>query len=141
MSRSLSLSLRRFAGIAVPAAVTLAACSRDSLEPIVPCAADRAVTISVSQEAAPRFTWRPACGMAHLWVVPMVDSLHGWHLRAANMSGNALPSGIRYGEVPDMAIEDAPAATLVRGVLYLVTLLRSPDGTNAYLQGSTYFTP
>jgi len=79
--------------------------------------------------------------MAALWVVSMVDSLHGWTLRGAIMSDNPLPSGIRYAEVPAMGIEDAPAATLVPGALYLVTLLRSTGGNDAYLQGSAYFTP
>ena len=137
-------SLRRLLDVAVLAPVALAACSGNSLEPIRPCPGDDWVTIDVSPGTTPRFTWRPACGMAQLGVVPIADSFHGWRLYAADMAENPLPSGIRYGEVPEMGVEDAPADTLVPGVVYQVILLRWLDdrGANgAYPRGFAYFTP
>ena len=101
------------------------ACAGDSFEPIVPCSDDQTVVVSVSPGTKPRFTWQPACGMASLEVWPAAGPPAAWVLYSGpRAAANPLPSGIRHGEPPSVAVEPAPPAALSAGVTYRVTVLR-----------------
>ena len=106
------------------------ACS-DGVEPtpIVPCAHDQEVEVSVSADKTPVFRWSPACGMASLEVRPTTGSGPSvWMLFSGSKAAeNPLRSGIRYGEAPPEAMEPGPATELVPGTEYAVIVSRWLD--------------
>lgn len=105
--------------------VALSSCADNAFEPIVACSDDQVVTVRVSAGTTPRFTWRPSCGMASVQVAATETSSDGWVLYSGSHAAeNPLPSGLRYGEVPDQGVEPAPEARLQRGVEYRVSVYR-----------------
>jgi hypothetical protein len=111
---------------AVLALVTLACSDGVEPTPIVPCADDQDVEVSVSRDATPVFTWSPACGMASLQVFPTTGSqTSGWVLYTGSRAPeNPLRSGVRYGEAPPEALEPAPATPLTPDTEYTVVVYR-----------------
>lgn len=116
-----------------------------ALEPAIACDADQLVAVSISSGASPVFSWAPACGVASLSVVTTVhDATSGWVLYSgARAVDNPLRSGIRYGVRPSAAVEPAPAAALMAGAIYEVTVSRwVGDASTGHLSiiGSGSFT-
>ena len=87
---------------------------------------DESVVISVTDAPVPAFSWAPACGMASLAVRPTAGDAGGWVIyTGVNAAANPLRSGIRYGNAPPVAVEPAPAAPLVHGITYTVSVSRA----------------
>jgi hypothetical protein len=124
----------------------LAACSENVLEPIETCTDDQQVTVQVSAGTKPRFTWRPACGMASLQVSPTTGPPGGWVLYSGtHATENPLPSGIRYGEVPPKGVQPGGVGALSRGVTYRVFVYRwigrLGEPGSLFERGSATFVP
>jgi hypothetical protein len=117
----------RLKPLAAALAIVTLACS-DGVEPtpVVPCADDQEVEVSVSRDQTPVFTWSPACGMASLQVFPTTGSpTSGWVLYTGSRAPeNPLRSGVRYGHAPPEALEPAPATTLAPDTEYTVVVYR-----------------
>lgn len=91
----------------------------DSLDPTI--GADcQAVTIRVSAQPVPQFTWTPTCRMGQLEVVRNDPTEVVWHLT----SDSTILSGVRYGVVPSGAVVVTPAKVLISGERYFVRVGR-----------------
>jgi hypothetical protein len=97
------------------------------------------VTISVTDETMPAISWTPECPVSKIFVEDWGGDGHGfpWFIAA---DGNFIESGVRYGTVPDNALEFCPAGALMEGGLYRVSLIRR-DWNNEILIGSWNITP
>ena len=134
--------------IGLPSVVALMLACSDGVEPtpIVPCADDQEVEVSVSRNPL-FFTWEPACGMASLQVFPTLGfPTSGWALYTGPRAPeNPLRSGIRYGQAPPEAVEPASATALVEDTDYTVVVYRwlgAPgESGSLFPQGSTTFQP
>ena len=116
-------------------------------EPLVPCAVDQEVTVSVTAEALPLITWSPNCTLALMTVKPETDqpTLH-WSVYSGDRAPeNPLASGIRYGELPDGFLQEISAKPLVPGTAYRVTVYRFVGGTASsgthLFAGETFIQP
>ena len=143
---SMRYSLRSLESLFAAVLLVSAACSENVLEPIQACTDIQQVTIQVSAGTTPRFTWRPACGMASLQVSPTAGPPGGWVLYSGTHAAeNPLPSGIRYGEVPPKGVQPGTVGALSHGVTYRVVVYRWIGGPgdlgSLFSRGSATFVP
>lgn len=95
------------------------------------------VTVGVSSGTTPLITWSPTCRVTAL----LVESEAGgdvWFIEQSG--GEGIASGVRYGTVPEGAVEDEPATPLVEGESYDVIVFRG-TGDNLAIAGVENFTP
>ncbi|HVE79238.1 MAG TPA: hypothetical protein VNA89_10270 [Gemmatimonadaceae bacterium] len=107
---------------AVVAAALLAGCGGDDapLQPVAPCTGP--VSLTATSEALPLFTWTPECGVARLTVLsPPVTGPPVLRWEISSLTGR-IASGVRYGSVPDGAIQTVPPRALVAGQTTGVTV-------------------
>lgn len=78
------------------------------------------VTIQVSAEPVPQFSWAPACRMGQLEVVRWEPTEVAWHLT----SDSTIQSGVRYGTIPGGTVVVATAQPLIAGQRYFVRVGR-----------------
>jgi len=78
------------------------------------------VTVSVTPDSLPIFSWTPDCAIGELVVEQGLDSF--WTTKACG--ANTLPSPIRYSIDPPNACPAGPASLLVPGQTYTVRVLR-----------------
>jgi hypothetical protein len=123
------------------ALVTVAALAGDEHAPagpddLAPCSGS--VAVSVTAGTTPTFTWTPACAASAMMVEARTSER--WFVAAAGPAGIA--SGVTYGTVPAGASElGKPAATLVAGQTYTVTVFRAAADHHAVTAGHATFTP
>lgn len=101
--------------------------------PIQPCDADQEVAVVVESGPQPIFRWSPACGMASLQVFPADGTItSGWAIyTGSRASENPLRSGVRYGDLPEEALQPAPATPLEPEKEYTVTVYRWTGDANS----------
>ena len=115
-------------------------------DPIVACSDTQPVQVHVATGAAVRFTWAPTCGMSSLQVFTDTG-VHGtWVVYSgAHAAENPLPSGITYGWLPPDGVAPGGAQSLIRGVVYRVTVYRwvgqAGGPGSIFERGSAVFTP
>jgi hypothetical protein len=97
------------------------------------------VRISVTDEVIPLITWEPECPVSKLFVEDWGGDGYGFRWFIAT-DGNFIDSGVRYGTVPDNALEFCPAGALLEGGLYRVSLIRR-DWDTEILIGSWNIVP
>ena len=111
----------------------------DSLDPTI--GADcQAVTIRVSAEPVPQFTWTPTCRMGQLEVVRNAPTEVVWHLT----SDSTILSGLRYGVDPAGAVVVTAAQPLIPNERYFVRVGRLRVGVTPveYADvGAEFFVP
>jgi len=97
------------------------------------------VRISVTDEQWPVIRWDPECPVSKLFVEDWGGSGAGfpWFIAA---DGNLIESGVRYGTIPESALEFCPAGALVEGGLYRVSLIQR-DWDNEIVIGSWNIVP
>jgi len=107
----------------------------------IPACSEASVTLAVSDEARPVFTWTPVCGAAALFVRPGDGVGATWWIQTLN-SANSLEPGIAYGVLPEGAGTNEPPLPLVDGREYQVSLLiitQVPGGQEVREAGATTF--
>jgi hypothetical protein len=130
--------LRASSGIVWSFALT--ACSSDSTgpDPSIPeCSGP--VTIEVSAGTMPTFDWTPECRL--FLVLVELGATDRWIILSEG--ANAIAPPVRYGVVPDGAVQQEPALPLEAGQTYDVTLARwtGPGGDDAIMIANREFTP
>ena len=129
--------MRALYGIAIVAGL---ACSSDPAGPdtsLPECAGP--VTVEVSSGTSPTFDWDPECRL--FLVLVELDGGDQWLVLSEGR--NAIAPPVRYGVVPDGAVEDEPAIPLEPGKTYDVALFRwtGPGGDDGELVANRDFTP
>ena len=129
--------MRKLCWIAVVAAL---ACSSDPAGPdtsLPECTGP--VTVEVSSGTSPTFDWSPECRL--FLVLVELGATDQWIV--VSEGENAIAPPVRYGVVPDGAVEQELAIPLVAGQAYDVNLFRwtGPGGEDGELIASRDFTP
>ena len=119
---------------------TALACSSDPAGPdttLPDCTGP--VTVEVSSGTSPTFDWEPACRL--FLVLVELGGSDQWIVLSEGE--NAIAPPVRYGIVPDGAVEQEPAIPLVAGQAYDLGLFRwtGPGGDDGELIANRDFTP
>jgi hypothetical protein len=121
----------------VTCAAALSACSGSSpTEPGPLTACGGPVTVSVSAGTTPTFTWTPSCSVFAVLVEDV--SSDTWYLFK---QGGGIAPGVRYGVVPQGAVQDAPAIPLQAGRAYEAILFSGTTQDTMTLIARRTFTP
>lgn len=116
-------------GAVLVSGVGVLSCGGDSTGPDQ-CAANVTLQINVFVDAAPRFEWVPRCLISELVVFEEGTGQEMWTIFSSGGSEpNTIASGVVYGTVPDDADESMPAAALVPGTTYRVTMSATNAGS------------
>ena len=99
------------------------------------------VTITVSAGKQPTFSWTPACGLFFVLVEPASTGTDLWGIISPGV--NAIEPPVKYGVVPDGAIQSADFVPLADGVSYKVVVARftGPGEEDGEIIGTRTFTP
>jgi hypothetical protein len=98
------------------------------------------VTLAVTDGTSPEFSWTPECRLLFV----LVEAMSGedqWAVITPGANGIAPP--VRYGVVPDGAVEASGPAALDVGTSYRLVVARwiGPDPTDEVLIAARFFTP
>jgi len=115
----------------------ISACSSSSpTEPTAIAACTGNVTVSISSGTAPTFTWSPSCNVFAVLVED--DASDQWYLVK---QGDGIAPGVRYGVVPQGAVQESAAIPLRTGVLYDVILFSGTTMNDMKIIALRTFTP
>jgi hypothetical protein len=127
-------------GLILVLLVVLGCSDDDSQRPQSIAACTGSVSVTVSEGLEPTFSWTPNCRLFFLLVEPSDSGDDQWHV--ISDSANVIAPPVKYGVVPDGAVERNPAVDLVPGHAYHVYLFRwtGPGRQDGQLAGSAEFT-
>jgi hypothetical protein len=123
--------------VAGVAALCFAGCGTIGTTPIVECT--DSITVTVSGDTLPTFSWTPDCTIGRLVVEEGVEERWGTETTGASL----YRSPIVYGVAPPGASKDEPPQPLFFGSTYTVSLWRffSVKPESLVLLGSASWTP
>lgn len=106
-------------GLLLPLLVNaLLGCS--SPEEVDGCFGD--VDVSVIRSNPPSLSWEPGCGISNLAVIDAANETM-WLIHA-HLGENTIVPPVRFGVVPDGALEEIPSRQLQHGNSYIVRVFR-----------------
>lgn len=122
--------------VIVAAAAAFSACGKSPTTPSELTACTGNVTLSVSSGTTPTFTWTPACNVFAV----LVEGVAGdtWYVFK---NGGGIAPGVRYGVLPQGAIQLDPTEPLLTGKTYDAILFSGTTENNMQLIALRTFTP